>query len=391
MRKGIFGESKKLRLLSIILVLGLTGSTAINSYATEETKKKLEEAKEQREESKEELADTKEDITDMTQQKNSLQAELSNLNDELEKVSDNLADIEVQIDDKEAEIEQTQADLAEAIALEEEQYAAMKKRIQFIYERQNFVMFEIFLHSQSFADFLNQKDYIESLSEYDRKMLEQYKETKLYIQEKEAALEIEKVELDSYQTDVEEEQSRVSGLVNKTSSNISKYSEDILEAEAQAQELEEDIASQDVDIKLLEAKLAEEIRLSKLAAQSKWRNISEITFAEGDRNLLANLIYCEAGSEPYAGKVAVGAVVINRVLSSVYPDTVVGVIYQSGQFSPVASGRLATALAKGSATSDCFSAADEAMAGNTNVGNCVYFRTPIPGLSGINIGGHVFY
>ena len=133
------------------------------------------------------------------------------------------------------------------------------------------------------------------------------------------------------------------------------------------------------------------MRLSRLAAASKWRDISEVTFAEGDRYLLANLIYCEAGSEPYEGKVAVGAVVINRVLSSVYPDTVVGVIYQNKQFSPVASGRLALALAEGRATSSCYQAADEAMTGYSNVGNCVYFRTPVPGLSGINIGGHVFY
>jgi len=89
--------------------------------------------------------------------------------------------------------------------------------------------------------------------------------------------------------------------------------------------------------------------------------------------------------------VAVGAVVINRVLSSVYPSTLSGVIYQNRQFEPVSTGRLALALAENRATASCYRAADEAMSGVTNVGNCVYFRTPIPGLEGINIGGHVFY
>ena len=131
--------------------------------------------------------------------------------------------------------------------------------------------------------------------------------------------------------------------------------------------------------------------MSQLAANSAKRDISEVTFADGDRYLLANLIYCEAGGEPYDGQVAVGSVVINRVLSSQYPDSVVGVIYQNKQFSPVASGRLALALAEGRATADCYRAADEAMAGVTNVGNCVYFRTPIEGLSGTQIGGHIFY
>ena len=82
---------------------------------------------------------------------------------------------------------------------------------------------------------------------------------------------------------------------------------------------------------------------------------------------------------------------INRVLSSRYPDTVTGVIYQRKQFSPVDNGRLANALAVNKATARCYQAADEAMAGHTNVGNCLYFRTPIPGLTGIQIGGHIFY
>ena len=144
-------------------------------------------------------------------------------------------------------------------------------------------------------------------------------------------------------------------------------------------------------MKALRKKLAEEIAMSKLAAMSAKRDISQISFAEGDRYLLANLIYCEAGGEPYAGQLAVGAVVINRVLSSVYPDTVTGVIYQRSQFSPVGSGRLAIALAENKATANCYKAADEAMEGVSNVGNCVYFRTPIPGLTGISIGGHIFY
>jgi spore germination cell wall hydrolase CwlJ-like protein len=116
-----------------------------------------------------------------------------------------------------------------------------------------------------------------------------------------------------------------------------------------------------------------------------------VTFDEEDRKLLANLIYCEAGGEPYEGKVAVGAVVINRLLSSIFPNTVVGVIYQNKQFSPVNDGHLALALTYDKANSDCYKAADEAMSGYTNVGQCVYFRTVKEGINGIIIGNHVFY
>ena len=206
-----------------------------------------------------------------------------------------------------------------------------------------------------------------------------------------AGLKEEKEELEELRMKAEAEKDKVSGMVNETASAITKYGNQISSAEKKALEYEAEIRKKEEDLEYLKKKLAEEIAMSQAAASGTWRDISEVSFAEGDRRLLANLIYCEAGGEPYAGQVAVGSVVINRVLSSKFPDTVVGVIYQSGQFSPVASGRLDIALASDKATESCYRAADEAMAGVTNVGTCVFFRTPIEGLSGINIGGHVFY
>jgi spore germination cell wall hydrolase CwlJ-like protein len=381
------------RILAILaaVVIGLGSTSSVKVTATESTRKQLEDAKEKKKQSQNDLDNTKDDIAEMNEEKSSLQNQLSSLNNQLTEVSNNLEDLEEQIDDKEIEIENTMAELEAARKTEVSQYASMKKRVQFIYEKQNFVLFDMLVGATSFANFLNQNNYVEQLSAYDRKMFLQYIETRKSIEDKEAKLKEEKEQLDEYKVKAQAEQSRVSGLVNQTSGSIRQYANDISDAEAKAQALEDQIKAQEADIKKLEAKLAEEIRLSKLAASSAWRNISEVSFADGDRYLLANLIYCEAGSEPYEGKVAVGAVVINRVLSSVYPDTVVGVIYQNKQFSPVSSGRLALALAEGKATAACYQAADEAMKGYSNVGNCVYFRTPVPGLSGINIGGHVFY
>ena len=391
----IRGNTLTRNLITLVLVgimaFGVIRADSLKAMATESTRKQLEEAKEKKKESESQLDNTKDDIAEMHEEKSSLQSELNTLNNQLSQVSDNLQSLEEQIDDKETEIENTLAELEVAKQTEENQYASMKKRIQFIYEKQNFVMVDMLLGATNFADFLNQNNYIEQLSAYDRKMFLRYIETRKNVEQKEATLEQEREQLEEYKVKAQAEQSRVSGLVKQTSGTIKQYSNDISDAEAKAQALEDQIKAQEAEVKALEAKLAEEIRLSKLAAKSTWRNISEVTFAEGDRYLLANLIYCEAGGEPYEGKVAVGAVVINRVLSSVYPDTVVGVIYQSHQFSPVASGRLAIALAEGKATAACYQAADEAMSGYSNVGNCVYFRTPLPGLSGINIGGHVFY
>jgi spore germination cell wall hydrolase CwlJ-like protein len=375
--------------LCAFVMLALAPST--HCLATETTRKQLEEAKKAKEQSQSKLDDTKDDIAEMNEEKSSLQGQLNNLNSQLTEVSSNLEEIEEQIDDKQVEIENTLMELDAARAIEEEQYASMKRRIQFMYEKRDTVLMGTLLGGRSFADFLNQSNYFEQIAAYDRKMFNEYIETRMYIEEKEATLEDEKVQLEDYRVKERAEQNRVSSLVSQTSGTIKQYANDISDAEARAQALEEQIKAQDADIKKLEAKLAEERRLSKLAKSSTWRNISDVTFAQGDRALLANIIYCEAGGEPYEGKLAVGAVVMNRVLSSVFPDTVVGVIYQSKQFSPVASGRLALALADNKATAACYQAADEAMKGYSNVGNCVFFRTPIPGLTGINIGGHVFY
>lgn len=84
--------------------------------------------------------------------------------------------------------------------------------------------------------------------------------------------------------------------------------------------------------------------------------------SDSELALLAAIIQCEAGGESNTGKVAVGAVIMNRVRSSQFPNSITEVVYQSGQFSPVASGILSSVLSQG-ARSDCYQAAQEALAG----------------------------
>lgn len=107
--------------------------------------------------------------------------------------------------------------------------------------------------------------------------------------------------------------------------------------------------------------------------------------------LLAAIIMCEAGGEPYEGQVAVGSVIMNRVNSSLFPNTISEVVYQSGQFSPVANGRLASTLASGNITDSCYQAANAVLAGTNNIGSCLFFQATYLGHSGYTIGGHVFY
>lgn len=117
---------------------------------------------------------------------------------------------------------------------------------------------------------------------------------------------------------------------------------------------------------------------------------ASINASASDMTLLAAIIQCEAGSECYEGKVAVGAVVMNRMRSSRWPNSISGVIYQSGQFSPVRNGSLARVLASGNISSACRRAAEDALAGVDPTGGKTFFHR-VNGASGLVIGNHVFY
>ncbi len=109
-----------------------------------------------------------------------------------------------------------------------------------------------------------------------------------------------------------------------------------------------------------------------------------------DVELLAALIQCEAGGEPYVGQVAVGSVVMNRVEAAEHPSSIPDVIYAAGQFSPVRNGSLSRTLSTGDISQSCRQAAIEALAGSEPVGDKLYFRR-VNGRHGQVIGNHVFY
>ena len=355
-------------------------STSQKIKDAEELKKTTEEMKEATELKKEGLED----------QKQELESYLSELNDNLTQITENISDIEGQITIKQGEIEEAQSDLSAALAEEQNQYELMKKRIKFMYERGDKSLLTTFFSSRSYADFLNKADYIDRMEDYDKKMYDNLIQIRKEIEVKEKDLRTEEEQLQSLKKQAKTEELKVNNLVTSTNGSIAQTDGQISAAEIETAAYEAELAAQEENLAALKKQLAEEQAMIAKAAKMAWRDISEVSFQDGDRDLLACLIYCEAGNQPYTGQVAVGAVVINRVRSAAYPNTVSGVIYQKGQFSPVASGRLATRLALG-ATTACYQAADEAMSGATPVGNCLYFRTVIPQINGTIIGDHVFY
>ena len=109
-----------------------------------------------------------------------------------------------------------------------------------------------------------------------------------------------------------------------------------------------------------------------------------------DLTLMAAIIYCEAGAEPYEAQLAVGAIIMNR-LERGYASTLYGVIYQKGQFTPARNGKLARVIAQGKANASCYEAARAALAGEDNTNGCLRFNDYNGSQEGIRYGGMVFW
>lgn len=143
------------------------------------------------------------------------------------------------------------------------------------------------------------------------------------------------------------------------------------------------------EIKERERKEKEREQEEKRKRATQIANLGAVAVGTTDEALLGSLVYWEAGNQGYDGMLAVASVVMNRVRSAAYPNTVAGVIYASGQFTPALNGKVELQLQIG-VPAACLQAAKEAIAGKTNVGTATHFRR-YTGQDGIVIGAHVFY
>ena len=122
-------------------------------------------------------------------------------------------------------------------------------------------------------------------------------------------------------------------------------------------------------------------------------SVSAAAYNESETYLLGRLVHGEARGEPYVGKVAVAAVVLNRVKSPLFPNTVAGVIYQSGAFDAVADGQINL-----TPDEDSLRAARDALNGWDPSGGCLYYYNPVTSTSSwiwtrqvqLSIGKHNF-
>lgn len=147
-----------------------------------------------------------------------------------------------------------------------------------------------------------------------------------------------------------------------------------------------------LDFQIDAGETIEEIKAREAAEREAKRHVNygEYTTDADSTKLLAALIQCEAGGEPYEGQLAVASVVMNRVRSGAYPNSIHGVIYASGQFTPAMSGKVNMVYESGRYSASCLQAAEEAISGVSNVGDMTHFRRN-NGRDGLVIGHHVFY
>ena len=158
---------------------------------------------------------------------------------------------------------------------------------------------------------------------------------------------------------------------------------------ADSEEIAEDtITEEGAEPEEIQEETAPEAQALPAPEEEAAEETAGVSVSGGELDLLAAIIQCEAGGESHEGKVAVGAVIMNRIQSSDFPNSIRDVVYQGGQFSPVASGKLSSVLQEG-ARSDCYAAAQEALNGVNPVGDSLYFNSGSG--KGIQIGNQHFY
>lgn len=199
---------------------------------------------------------------------------------------------------------------------------------------------------------------------------------------------------DSERTDeiVMENEYQEAGLltIEELDKKIAEQKQAEKEAEEKAlQEKKEAEEKAQRELEEAQKKEAERIAAEQAEAQRKAEEEAAVAqLQEADKELLASIIFCEAGNQPYEGQVAVGAVIMNRVKSAVYPNSISEVVYQSGQFGPAMTGWLDSVRYSAGYTPSAMQAAIDAMSGSNPIGDCLYFDQ---GGMGYQLGDHYFH
>ena len=185
-------------------------------------------------------------VDDLKKEKASKQNEVSSLQSQLTTLMGKVNTLESELIQTGEDITKAQSDLVVAQKKEKEQYAAMKKRIKYMYEAGNDSAFETLVTSDDFTDLLSKAEYVQNVHSYDRKQLQEYVETKQQISDLKDSLEKDQKELESKQAEYEKQGDNLNNLITSKSAEVANLDSEIqaaAEAAAQQQQQTEQSAS----------------------------------------------------------------------------------------------------------------------------------------------------
>lgn len=178
-------------------------------------------------------------VDDLKKEKAAKQNEVSSLQSQLTTLMGKVNTLESELIQTGEDITKAQSDLVVAQKKEKEQYAAMKKRIKYMYEAGNDSAFETLVTSDDFTDLLSKAEYVQNVHSYDRKQLQEYVETKQQISDLKDSLEKDQKELESKQVEYEKQGDNLNNLITSKSSEVANLDSEIqAAAEAAAKEAE---------------------------------------------------------------------------------------------------------------------------------------------------------
>ncbi len=369
---------KKIRGCLAILLLMVVCFYSTSAKASQSEVDRLKEESENASQAVDEINSQKEQAEEIQNQlegqADSLSGQITNLNTQITTVSGQISDTEENIALVTADIELLNQQLEETQAQLDSQREAMKRRIQYMYENQSTNTLVNYLESGSMAEFLQRLEYLAEITEYDENAIAKFEETQAALEETKASIEDKNAELAAYQDTLESQKSELGVLVSNTATALDTTNSQIADTEAAIAELEKQLE----EAKAYEQRVQQQYQAAQVALAEQLAGESGgysggYSTTDEETLLLAALIQAEAANQGDAGRLAVGSVVMNRVASSKFPNSVSGVIYSSGQFAPVTSGRVAIILAEGP-NSACQYAASQAIAGNTNT-DALFFCT----------------
>lgn len=270
-RRGLF-----LLLVFCFLAVGITPFVAkadeISELKVSIQKKQeaIKEAENLKKELQTGLTDVKNIISNLETSKKNLATYVKELDQTLVKAQTRILELNDMISQKEAEVVQTKKELDDAITKEETQYEAMMERIHYTYEHGQNMYLEILFSASSFADLLNQADYVNRLMAYDTNTLELYRQTREYVEVCKQQLESEQALLEEARVEVRKEEDALESLISEKEKEITVYENNISSQEAALAELEAEIQAQNEEIEALEQAVAAEKKALDEAQRRKY-------------------------------------------------------------------------------------------------------------------------